>query len=81
MAEKEAEILKDSTEARKTSITLTKLNYGGQLSEQLLKYSKQMESAYKKMCQLDKDGNTKALKKVMKWAEQKKPWFKQAQAH
>ena len=68
MAEKETEILKDSTEARKTSITLTKLNYGGQLSEQLLKFSKQMESAYKKMCQLDKEGGLSLPQKANSYA-------------
>ncbi|CAE7424472.1 nipblb, partial [Symbiodinium microadriaticum] len=81
VAEKKPDILKDSTKARETSITLTNLNYGGDLSGQLLTFSKQMELAYKKITQLEgKSGSQKNLKKILKWVDAKKPWFRQAQA-
>ena len=80
VAEKKPDILKDSTKARETSITLTNLNYGGDLSGQLLTFSKQMELAYKKITQLEgKSGSQKNLKKILKWVDAKKPWFRQAQ--
>ena len=79
--ERRAEILRDSTEARKTSITLTNLNYGGDLSEQLLKFSKKMELAYKRLGELQKQEDADArIKKVLRWVDKKNPWFKQAQA-
>ena len=82
MAERKPEILRDSTEARKTSITLTNLNYGGDLSDQLLKFSKQMELVYKKLAVLQKkEGVELEMKQILRWVDKKNPWFKQAQAH
>ena len=62
---------------------LNNLNYGEKLAEQLLKFSKQMELAYKRLAELEKkDSTTDAeLNKFLKYVAKKKPWFQQAQAH
>ena len=82
VAEAKPEILKDATKARETSLTLNNLNYGEKLAEQLLKFSKQMELAYKRLAQVEKNPSTTdaELRKFLKYVAKKKPWFQQAQA-
>ena len=75
------DILKDSTKSREISISLTNLNYGGQLAEQLLAFSKQMELCYKRLSELQKGKPAdKDLRKYLNYVDSKKNWFKQAQA-
>ena len=58
VAEQKPEILKDASRARETALELTNLEYGGELSGQLLKFSKQMEQAYKHLAELESQAST-----------------------
>ena len=82
VAEQKPEILKDASRARETALELTNLEYGGELSGQLLKFSKQMEQAYKHLAELESQASTPDAKlmKFLKYVGKKKPWFKDAQA-
>lgn len=77
-----ADILSDSTKARKKSMSLGAVNYAGELSNQLLDFAKKMERSYKT---LQKATNNNVDKedfylKIFAEVAKQREWFVQAEA-
>lgn len=77
-----ADILSDSTKARKKSMSLGAVNYAGELSNQLLDFAKKMEHSYKT---LQKATNNNVDKedfylKIFAEVAKQREWFVQAEA-
>lgn len=75
------DVLNQSTESRKLSLSLRGVQYGGQLVEELLTFSKNTEKLYGAMQTACRCGDTDhTMQKLLRESKQKAEWFEKAQA-
>ena len=72
-----AELLSESSAARKKSMSLGSVNYAGELSAQLLKHAETLEKHYKTLQKATKEKkeNESFYKSVFKKIEQDRKWY------
>ena len=77
-----AEILTDTTKARKKSMSLGAVNYAGELATQLLEYAQRMENYYKTLqtATTNNVDNEGFYEKWFKKITEEREWFTQAEA-
>lgn len=74
--------LKKAAEGRKMSITLSSLEYSGDLSKQLLAFSEKLEKVYKNLQDLRgrKVSDESAYQKFFQVMDEKLAWYTKAEA-
>lgn len=78
----QADILAESTSARKKSMSLGAVNYAGELAAGLLRHAVSMEKHYKLLQKAtsNKLDDDTFFEKIFKKVEEERAWFKQAEA-
>ena len=77
-----ADILKQAADARKYSISLAHLEYGGDLTQRMKKHSSKLEHVYAKLQDLQKQGSKENARyeKFFAVAEHMGKWYSNAEA-
>ena len=76
------EILKESTEAHKYTISLKHVEYSGDLVEKMQKHASKLEKIYSALHELQKRGvkSTKRYRKFFDIADEMHAWYQKAEA-